>query len=278
MALEAKIGKRSRDPDGFMAGGNFSAEILGLKVQSHSQEEINEAIGRIVRAEGHVVIPNINIQFANLAQRLPWLREFFNAAPINFCDGVGIQLAARLLGRRIAERFTPPDWFDSLAGYCRAAGISLYFLGGRPGIAAAAAKVLVSRFPGLVIAGVHHGHFDKSRQSSENAEVVAAINLCRPGILMVAFGMPLQEEWLAQNWEHTDARVALTGGAVFDYISGRVRRPPAWLRRCGCEWLGRLLIEPRRLWKRYLIGNPLFLLRVLRSRLAGANGRQRTPS
>ncbi len=276
MILEAGIGSQRVSPDRFMAGENIAAEILGMKVQSHSQEEINEAIGRIVRAEGHVVIPNINIQFANLAQRLPWLREFFNSAPINFCDGVGIQLGARLLGCRIKERFTPPDWFDSLAEYCRAAGISLYFLGGRPGIAAGAAEVLVSRFPGLVIAGVHHGYFNKNRQSSENARVVAAINRCRPDILLVAFGMPLQEEWLAQNWEHIDAHVALTGGAVFDYISGRVRRPPAWLRRCGCEWLGRLLVEPRRLWKRYLIGNPLFLLRIVRSRLAGANGRPET--
>jgi len=267
MSQEMSIKKQNRDGRAFQAKQSGPIEILGLKVQSHSREELNEAIGRIVQAEGHIVIPNINIQFANLAQRLPWLREFFNSAPLNFCDGVGIQLAARLLGCRVPERFTFPDWFDSLAEYCRARGISFYFLGGRPGIAAAASSKLVNCYPGLVIAGVHHGYFDKKQQGPENAEVIAAVNRCRPGILLVAFGMPLQEEWLAQNWDYIDARVALTGGAVFDYISGRVRRPPAWLRRCGCEWLGRLLIEPRRLWKRYLVGNPLFLARVLRQRL-----------
>lgn len=83
--------------------------------------------------------------------------------------------------------------------------------------------------------------------------------------------MPLQEDWLLQNWDRMDARVALPCGGFFDFLSGRTRRSPSWLRRCNCEWLGRLFMEPRRLWKRYLIGNPLFLLRVLRQRLVPTN-------
>jgi N-acetylglucosaminyldiphosphoundecaprenol N-acetyl-beta-D-mannosaminyltransferase len=267
MTKEAKIGRRTRGNGSWAARKTPTAEILGLKVQSHSQEELNEAIGRIVLAAGHAVVPNVNVQFANLAYRQPWLREFFNSGPINFCDGAGIQLAARFLGSRIVERITYGDWFDSLAAYAQVKKISFYFLGGQPGVAADASRRISARFPGLLITGVHHGYFDKKQQGSENAAVIAAINRCRPDILLVAFGMPLQEEWLAQNWEQIDAHVALTGGAVFDYLSGRMRRAPAWLRRCGCEWLGRLLIEPRRLWKRYLIGNPLFLARLLRQRL-----------
>jgi N-acetylglucosaminyldiphosphoundecaprenol N-acetyl-beta-D-mannosaminyltransferase len=79
--------------------------------------------------------------------------------------------------------------------------------------------------------------------------------------------MPLQERWLMENWDHIDANVALTGGAVFDYVSGELQRAPRWMTDNGLEWLGRLLIEPRRLWKRYLIGNPLFIWRVLKQRL-----------
>jgi len=253
--------------------GNALAErrdvvgILGLNVQSHTREGLNDAIGRIIRGNGHAVVPNVNVYFANLAWRREWLREFFNSAPVNFCDGAGIQLAARLLGGRIAERITYGDWFASLAAYCQREKFSLFFLGGDPGVAAEAAREVAARFPELVIAGTHHGFFARGRHSPENAAVIAAINRCRPDILLVAFGMPLQEEWLAQNWEGIDARVALTGGAILDYLSGRKRRPPAWLCRCGFEWLGRLLIEPRRLWKRYLIGNPVFLLRVVRQRL-----------
>jgi len=80
--------------------------------------------------------------------------------------------------------------------------------------------------------------------------------------------MPLQERWLMQNWERTEAHIALTGGAAFDYISGELRRGPRILTDSGFEWLARLLIEPRRLWQRYVVGNPLFLSRVLKQRLA----------
>ena len=248
-------------------GSPVTIDILGLRVQSRSQEEINEAIGRIVHSGGHAVVPNVNVHFANLAWRREWLREFFNLAPVNFCDGAGIQLAAWLLGGRIAERITYGDWFASLAAFCQRERFRLFFLGGEPGVAAEAARQVAARFPELVIAGTHHGFFSRERHSSENDAVIAVINRCRPDILLVAFGMPLQEEWLARNWEDIDARVALTGGAILDYLSGRMHRPPAWLCRLGWEWLGRLLIEPRRLWRRYLIGNPLFLLRVIRQRI-----------
>jgi N-acetylglucosaminyldiphosphoundecaprenol N-acetyl-beta-D-mannosaminyltransferase len=273
MAQEAKIGRRTKW-EAVRTGEDSLVEILGLRVQSHTRKELNEAIGHFVQAAGHVVVPNVNVHFANLACRRQWLRDFFNSAPLNFCDGAGIQLAALLLGGRITERITYGDWFASLAAYCQGREISLFFLGGQPGVAAAAASRIKSCFPGLRIAGVHHGFFDKNQHGSENASVIAAINRCRPDILLVSFGMPLQEEWLAQNWNHIDARVALTGGAVFDYLSGRMRRPPAWLCRCGGEWLGRLIIEPRRLWKRYVIGNPVFLARVLRQKLQQVKGCQ----
>jgi N-acetylglucosaminyldiphosphoundecaprenol N-acetyl-beta-D-mannosaminyltransferase len=123
------------------------------------------------------------------------------------------------------------------------------------------------RHPGLDISGIHHGHFDHTPGSRENEAVVRRVNAARPDILIVGLGMPLQERWLMENRHTIDAGVALTGGAVFDYVSGGLRRGPRLLTDNGFEWLARLLIEPRRLWRRYLIGNPLFLLRVLGQRL-----------
>ena len=79
--------------------------------------------------------------------------------------------------------------------------------------------------------------------------------------------MPLQEHWLMENWHRIESNIALTGGAVFDYVSGDLRRAPRWMNENGLEWLGRLVIEPRRLWRRYLVGNPHFLYRVFRQRL-----------
>jgi N-acetylglucosaminyldiphosphoundecaprenol N-acetyl-beta-D-mannosaminyltransferase len=101
----------------------------------------------------------------------------------------------------------------------------------------------------------------------ENREVVARINRAVPDILLVGFGMPLQEKWIAENRAGLDASVIMTVGAAFDYLAGEVRRAPRWATTRGLEWLGRLLVEPHRLWRRYLIGNPLFFWRVFLQKL-----------
>ena len=137
----------------------------------------------------------------------------------------------------------------------------------RPGQIEAAVRDKLAAYPDLEIVGFRHGYFDHSAGSPENEAVVEEINAAAPDILLVGLGMPLQERWLMENWQRLDVRVALTGGAVFDYVSGRLRRGPRLLTDNGFEWLARLLVEPRRLWRRYLIGNPLFLLRVLKQRL-----------
>jgi N-acetylglucosaminyldiphosphoundecaprenol N-acetyl-beta-D-mannosaminyltransferase len=175
-------------------------------------------------------------------------------------------LAARLLGRRIPERITYADWAWRLAAFAEAEGFSVYLLGARPGVAQEAARRLQARYPDLEIVGVHHGFFDHAAGSLENEAVVREINDARPDILLVGMGMPLQEYWLMENQDRLQGGVVLTGGAVFDYVSGGLRRGPRALTHSGFEWLARLLVEPRRLWRRYLIGNPLFLLRVLRQR------------
>jgi N-acetylglucosaminyldiphosphoundecaprenol N-acetyl-beta-D-mannosaminyltransferase len=136
-------------------------------------------------------------------------------------------------------------------------------------VAEKAAARLQGRFGSLRIAGTHHGYFNKGIDHPENLTVVEHINRVRPDILILGFGMPLQERWLLENWDRLDARTALAGGAAFDFIYGDLKRAPGWMNNHGMEWLGRFLIEPRRLWHRYLIGNPLFLWRVVRYQMTG---------
>lgn len=241
-------------------------DVLGVGVDPITVEELHEEISRFVENGGHALVLHANVHGLNLAHRDERLRNLFNQAPIVFCDGSGVMLGARILGHRIPERITYADWMWRLAAFAGERGYSFFFLGGRPGVAEKAATTLRERFPGLRIAGVHHGYFD--RGGAENEAVVAKINTALPDILLVAFGMPLQEFWLTENWEKIEANVALTGGAVFDYVSGELRRGPPILVENGLEFLARLIIEPRRLWRRYVLGNPLFLLRVLEQRLA----------
>lgn len=241
--------------------------VLGVWVDPLTVAGLHARILGIVREGGHALVPHANVYGLNLCYRDPELRAFFNSAPVVFCDGAGVVLGARILGARLPGRITYADWAWQLAEFAESEGLSLFFLGARPGVAERAAARLLARYPGLRVAGVHHGYFDQAAGSPENEAVLEEINTAKPDVLLVGFGMPLQERWLMRNWHRIDARVALTGGAVFDYVSGELKRGPRLLTDNGFEWLARLLIEPRRLWRRYVVGNPLFLARVLKQSL-----------
>lgn len=241
--------------------------MLGVGVDPITVGALHAEIGDHIRGEDHALVLNANVYCLNLAYKDRGLRDLLNSAEIVFCDGAGVMLAARILGCRIPERITYADWMWELAAFAASEGFSLYFLGGRPGVAWKAAEQLKKRHPVLKVSGVHHGYFDHATGSPENEAIIRKINAAAPDILVLGFGMPLQERWLMHNWNRIDARIALTGGAVFDYISGELRRGPKILTDNGFEWLARLLIEPGRLWRRYVVGNSLFLVRILRQRL-----------
>jgi N-acetylglucosaminyldiphosphoundecaprenol N-acetyl-beta-D-mannosaminyltransferase len=231
-------------------------EILGVGVDRISADELRAQILRMVRVGERGLVLHVNAHCFNLIHDHPWMRDLFNGASIVFCDGVGVVLAAKILGRP--------------------SGLSLFFLGAQPGVAQKAADQLKERSPGLKIAGVHHGYFDHALGSPENETVIQQINAANPDVLVVGFGMPLQEWWLKENWNRVNASVAITLGAIFDYVSGELRRGPRFLTDKGFEWLARLFIEPRRLWRRYVLGNPLFLARVLKQRFTESSRTRRS--
>ena len=240
--------------------------ILGVKVDSLSVGELDAALKRFIQCEKRSLILHVNVHCLNLSQREVWLRDFLNSASIVFCDGAGVMLGARILRKRIRQRIPITEWIWRLANLAESQGFTIFLLGARPGIADEAAAKIKQRFAQLQIVGVHHGYFDITPGGIENERIITMINAAKPDILIVGFGMPLQERWLMENWKRLDIKVALTGGAILDRVAGQLRRGPRWMTDNGLEWLSRLAIEPRRLWKRYLIGNPVFLLRVLRER------------
>ena len=126
---------------------------------------------------------------------------------------------------------------------------------------------LLKRHHGLTISGFHHGHF--AHEGKENDTVIEKINTCLPDILLVGLGTPVQEQWIDRNQSKLAAPVVWAVGAVMDFIAGAVPRAPRWMREHGLEWLFRLWLEPGRMWKRYILGNPLFILRVFKEWLAG---------
>lgn len=251
-------------------------EILGVEVDRISADELRTEILRMARGGEHGLVLHVNVHGLNLSYHRPWLRDMLNNASVVFCDGSGVVLAAKILGRPGGlQRFTHADEMWRLAEFAAANGLSLFFLGARPRVAKKAAARLKERYPCLRIAGVHHGYFDHTSGSPENEDLIQQINTANPDVLVVGFGMPLQERWLKENWGRVNAGVAITLGAIFDYVSGDLRRGPRFLTDNGFEWLARLFIEPRRLWRRYVVGNPIFLTRVLVQRLTEESARRR---
>lgn len=234
---------------------------MGIPVHQVDVEKIHAFLKSVIGQGMKALVLNVNIHSVNLALRHLWLREFLNSAQLVFCDGDGVRWGLRILGYEPPPKVTYDRWIWQLAQFCEKEAYRLFFLGGKPGVAEAARQEMKSRFPKLEITGAEHGYFPKA--GAENERVIEKINRAKPDILVVGFGMPLQERWLKDYWERIDAHIFLTGGAVFDYVSGGLRRAPRWMIQTHLEWLFRLLGEPRRLSARYLFGIPYFFLCVL---------------
>jgi len=245
-------------------GDKASISILGIKVSTLSAESLVNFISQTISDGGKARAVYVNIHAINLAQELAWFRDFFNGSEVVYCDGFGVKWGARLLGLKIPERLTPPDWISLLAKECSRRHFSLFLLGAHPGVVEKVGLAFNQQFDGLKVAGIQHGYFNKCSESIENKAVLQAINAAHPDILLVGLGMPLQERWLMENWVHINAKVALPVGALFDYLAGEFPRAPRWMTNHGLEWLGRLTIEPHRLWRRYLLGNLRFVWLVMK--------------
>ena len=203
------------------------------------------------------------------AQRIPDLRDLINRSALSIPDGSGLLLAGRLLGTPLREQVTGTDLSYRLAELAAERGYRLFLLGAEPGVAAAAAAALERRYPGLQVAGTFAGRAGPEGDAETRAAVAAA---GRVDVLLVAYGAPRQERWIARNQAALGVPLALGIGGVFDFMSGRVPRAPAWLRRAGFDWLYRLAREPWR-WRRQLalprfVG--LVLLSAVRRRAVGA--------
>jgi N-acetylglucosaminyldiphosphoundecaprenol N-acetyl-beta-D-mannosaminyltransferase len=241
--------------------------FLGVRICPVSDKSLVNFVSQTVSGAGKARAVYVNVHAINLAQEQSWFRDFVNKSEVAYCDGYGVKWGARILGLRIPERLSPPDWIELLAAECNRKHYSLYLLGARPEVAMKVGVILRKQFPDLIIAGVHDGYFEKSSTGKANDAVIQAINNSHPDILLVGLGMPLQERWLMENWDNLDTKVALPVGAMFDYLAGVLPRAPHWMTDHGLEWLGRLISEPNRLWRRYLVGNPRFVWLVFKKRL-----------
>lgn len=204
----------------------------------------------------------VNAHALNTAMRDPAYKQTIASSDRIYADGSGMAIAARLCGTPLIDNVNGTDLFALLCQEAVAAKTGIFLLGGRPGIAARAAQTIADFGMPAAIAGTHHGYFEPG--SAEEDRVIAAINASGARVVLVGMGVPVQDQWAERVSARLDAPVIAGVGGLFDFFSGTVSRSPKFMRTIGCEWVWRLALEPRRMAKRYLIGNATFLAYALR--------------
>lgn len=234
--------------------------IGGIKVHKLSEAETLDRIACLVEQGGAHYLSVVNAAKIVSAQSDKALREILHKADIVTADGMSVVWASRLLGEPLGQRVTGIDLFERLLGCAAERQWSVYFFGAREEAVTRVVEVFKGRFPNLRLAGFRNGYFTPQ----ENQAIVEEIRRSRADLLFVAMGSPAQEKWIAANLQQTGAHFALGVGGSFDHLAGFVRRAPRWMQQAGLEWLHRLLLEPQRLWRRYLIGNTRFIWLVVK--------------
>jgi N-acetylglucosaminyldiphosphoundecaprenol N-acetyl-beta-D-mannosaminyltransferase len=244
------------------------ANVLGVGL---SAINLDLAVAEVARAlerktKGYVCVTGVH--GVSEAQKDPAFRTILNRAYLNTPDGMPMVWMGRLQGFREMKRVYGPDLMLRVCDFTRERGFTHFLYGGAPGVAEELKARLEQRFLGLRIVGTYTPPF-RPLTSQEEEELTRRVSALKPDIFWVGLSTPKQEQFMARYAANLEATLFFGVGAAFDFHAGRVRQAPRWMQRSGLEWLFRLGCEPRRLWRRYLKNNPLFLVRVL-CQLTGA--------
>ncbi|WP_245863279.1 WecB/TagA/CpsF family glycosyltransferase [Candidatus Viridilinea mediisalina] len=230
-----------------------------MAIDAVTEAEAVARIAALLEAGGVHQICTVNPEFVIEAGRNPEFAAVLARATLCTPDGVGLLLAARYLGQPLRGRVTGVELTRRLAALAAQRGYRIFLLGAAPGVAEAAAQVLAREAPGLLVAGCYAG----SPTPRHEPFLQQMIRAARPDILLVAYGHPRQDLWIARNQERLGVPIAIGVGGTFDYLAGTVPRAPRWLRRLGLEWLHRLAHQPQRL-PRIIDAVPRFIWHVLK--------------
>lgn len=249
-----------------MRSGMPTITVLGVPVAALTARQAISEVSGLLAAPGPQTLMYVNAHSMNLARSHRRYRACLADADLVLNDGSGLAMAARVRGRRFPANLNGTDFTPEVLRLAAQEGLSVYLLGGRPGVAARAADRLAERMPELKIVGHHHGYF----RDDEGVAVAARIRETGADVVLVAMGNPRQELWLSEHLPATGAALGVAVGAFLDFAAELVPRAPRWMRQAGIEWVYRLVREPMRLFTRYVVGNPLFVARVLADRVLAA--------
>ena len=248
-----------------------SRKIIDVRVDDVTTEETIRWIEYFLEKESNLpgIIMTLNPDRFLMARRDQTYKRIVNSAKLVTNDGIGISLAAKILGVPLRTRVTGADLVFRFAELSAKKSYGIYILGARPGIAMEAVQNLSALYPGSKFVGAHHGYFQDG--SVEEKVILEEIVQLRPHILILAVGAPREELWFDKHLKKLKIPLGIGVGAGIDFAAGRIKRAPRLVRMFGLEWIIRFVKEPRRLWRRYLIGNLIFMLIIIRHRLFFSN-------
>lgn len=250
--------------------------IQGTIVDVMTLAAVESAVLRYLTERKPRQIVTVNLDFLAISKALPEMQHIINGASLAVTDGFPLVWLARRIGYRNSQRITGPDLIEMAARLSAREGYRIFLLGSTSHACMITSQVLEKRFPGVNICGSYSPpEASYPFPKDLNEDICARVISAQPDILFVGFGCPKQEFWIRDCLEQIGVPVCVGIGGSFNFLAGAVDRAPAWMQRSGLEWVFRLWQEPKRLWRRYLLHDIPFVLRLASSALlARALGRE----
>ncbi len=253
--------------------GDARRTLFGVAVDNLTMAEAMAAIERLIKLNRPSLVVTPNAQHIVLLQEAGDFRSAYRAADLVLADSIPLVWVSHLLRVPLKERVAGADVMPALSRLAAQKGHRVFLLGAAPGVAEKAAETLAARHPDLIVAGTYCPPWGFDTDPGATAAAVRTVRAAAPDLLFVALGTPKGEVWAWRNQADLNVPVTVCVGAAFDFIAGVQKRAPRWVQEAGFEWAFRLAHDPRRLWKRYLIGNTRFLILALRTVLGLDRGR-----
>jgi len=238
------------------------ANVLGIGVSACNLPEATNLILEAIRRGEHGYITVTGVHGVMEAQRDPELRRIFNSAWMVTPDGMPMTWVGRLQGHKQMDRVYGPDLMLEIFRASQDGSVRHFFYGGVEGVAQQLERALTDRFPGAVVCGTYTPPF-RPLNKEEEAALADMVRTAKPHIIWIGLSTPKQDRFMADHLGRLEANFMIGVGAAFDMHSGRMKQAPYWMQRNGLEWLFRLLQEPKRLWRRYVLNNPVFILKTI---------------
>ena len=243
-------------------------KLFNIKLDITDYKGVFAELDRYFLSDESHTIFFVNAHCFNIAQTNNEYRRSINDSDLSLNDGIGISIACRVAGINPLENLNGTDLIPRIIKEAAIKGVGVYLLGGEKGISENAAKKFKEDIPQVKISGTRSGYFSEDQKQ----EIIENINNSEAGLLILGMGVPRQELWAARNKNLLKkVRIIIAGGAILDFTAGKVKRAPLWLRKIRLEWLYRLYLEPKRLWKRYIIGNMVFFYYIFKYKISPGN-------